>query len=859
MTSEENLQATCYALEVQPRLPSKLARLAELADDLLYSWDRQVRGLFFRLDTALWDNCGHNPKVFLRRIAQQKLDDAVSDRVFMEEYYRVLSGFDTYHQETMRPEIKEYLDPSEDLVAYFCAEFGFHESVQLYSGGLGILAGDHCKAASDLNLPFVAVGLLYRQGYFKQTIDNCGSQIASYLPTHFEDLPIDPVNDAQGGNLEVSVQLPGREVFLRVWRIKAGHISLYLLDSDLPKNSDEDRRITYQLYGGDIHTRIRQWIVLGIGGVRLLRALGIKPTVWHINEGHAAFLVLERMREHVAAGLDFDSALEAAAANTVFTTHTPVPAGHDIFDHDMMSTYFGQFASDLRSDLGRLMALGASPANPSGFNQTALALRGSRFRNGVSRIHGNVASKMSAFVWPQIPADENPLGYVTNGVHVPTFLAREWANLFDMRFGGGWRNELVNPAYWEQQIDTLPDHSFWSLRQSLKSEMLADVRRRLLIQFRRNGCSELLIDRLTQHLTPSETETLTIGFARRFATYKRAYLLFSDPERLARLLKDPKRPCLIIFAGKAHPNDKPAQELIKKIHDYSRSKEFEGHVILLEGYDMALARKLVTGVDVWLNTPESPLEASGTSGEKAAINGVVNLSVLDGWWGEGYDGHNGWAITPHGPNVEHADNDREEGAELLDLLENNVIPLYYDRNGYGYSAGWVKKSKASLKTILPRFNAQRMVMDYVRNYYSEARQLNRVMTGNDYARAREVAAWRRKLATYWPKVRLHRVDNASAATCSGEPYTVQVAVTLSGLQPDEVLVECLFGQLSETGKFIKQETKVCVPGATSDNGDTLYTLDLIPDKPGLQHYYIRVIPFHTALGHRYEAGYMLWL
>jgi starch phosphorylase len=852
------MTGTRYTLELQPVIPARLARLSELANDLQYSWDRQVRGLFFRLDRALWESCGHNPRVFLRRVAQQRLEEAAEDRVYMEEYNRVLSVYDTYHQEAMRSGVEELLDPQQDLVAYFCAEFGFHESVQLYSGGLGILAGDHCKAASDLGIPFVAVGMLYRQGYFTQTIDGHGNQVAHYAPTSFADLPVQPALDAQGHEVHVQVELPGRRVQLRVWKIKAGHIRLYLLDSDLPENSEADRRITYQLYGGDIHNRIQQWIVLGIGGVRALRTIGLQPTVWHINEGHAAFQLLERMRELVGAGLDFDAALEAAAANTVFTTHTPVPAGHDVFDHDLMRTYFGDFARRLQVDMDQLLALGSTPGEQGGFNQTALALRGSRFRNGVSRIHGGVASRMSGYIWPQIPPEENPIGHITNGVHVPTFLAREWINLFDMRFGGGWRNELLNPSYWEQ-IDSIPDHSYWSLRMSLKSEMLAEVRRRVLLQHQRNCCSESLIGRLTAHLTPSETDLLTIGFARRFATYKRAHLLFTDPQRLARLLNDPKRPCLIIFAGKAHPHDLPAQNLIKLIHEYSRRPEFEGRIILVEGYDMALARKLVTGVDVWLNTPESPLEASGTSGEKAAINGVLNLSVLDGWWGEGYDGHNGWAITPHGPGPESGYRDREEGSELLDILEKQVIPLYYARNGHGHSEGWVKKSKNSMKTILPKFNAQRMVMDYTRRYYAPARKLDRVMAGNRYARASEVAKWRHKLDQSWPHVQLRRLDGADVALRTGETLTIRVAAQLDKLAPDDVLIECLIGQETESGQFTKIDNHVFTPGERLDSGETLYTLGLRPRLAGLQYYKIRMFPFHPALGHRYEAGYMLWL
>jgi starch phosphorylase len=852
------MTGTRYSLEVQPVIPARLARLNELANDLFYTWDRQVRGLFFRLDSELWEACRHNPRVFMRQVSQQRLEEASEDRVYMQDFNRVLSSYDTYHQTPTQSGYEHLLDPKEDLVAYFCTEFGFHESVKLYSGGLGILAGDHCKAASDLGIPFVAVGMLYRQGYFSQTIDGHGHQIAHYAPMHFRDLPIEPARDSDGQKIRVQVRILGRLATLKVWKAKAGHITLYLLDSDLPENSDADRAITYQLYGGDAHTRMQQELVLGLGGVRALRALGLEPTVWHINEGHAAFMVLERCRELVAGGLDFDSALESTASNTVFTTHTPVPAGHDIFDHQLMSAYFSDKVKELGIHLEDLLGLGSSPENQGGFNMTALALRGSRFRNGVSRIHGGVASRMAAYIWPQIEPDENPVGYITNGVHVPTFLAREWANLFDMRFGGGWRNELLNENYW-QQIDDIPDHSYWSLRQSLKTEMLAEVRRRAILQHRRNGFSESLIERLTQHLTPRETDILTIGFARRFATYKRATLLFADPVRLARLLNDPNRPCLLIFAGKAHPHDLPAQQLIKVIYEFSRRPEFEGRIILLEGYDQALARKLVTSVDVWLNTPEYPLEACGTSGEKAGINGVINLSVLDGWWGEGYNRENGWAITPHGPSVDPQSRDREEGQELLDIFEKQVLPLYYARNGHGYSEAWVRKSKSSMKSLIPRFNAQRMVMDYVRNYYTLARKQRLVMAGNQHARAKEVAAWRRKLERSWPKVRMRRLDDPLGEIRAGDALSINVAIHLGDLTPEDVLVECLVGTEGESGEFIRHDAHVFTHAGPGEHGETVFRLDHTPRLAGLQFYKIRLFPFHPCLSHRFESGRMIWL
>jgi starch phosphorylase len=853
------MAGTRFSLEVQPALPQKLNRLQELAEDLLYSWDRQVRGLFFRLDRNLWESCGHNPKVFLRRVSQQRLEQAAEDRVYTEDLKRALSAYDTYHEEPRRTGIKEHLDPERDLVAYFCAEFGMHESLPIYSGGLGILAGDHCKAASDLGIPFVGVGMLYRQGYFTKTIDGQGNQIAHYMPTDFNDLPTRPALLDNGQELHVFVDLPGRRVMLKVWQAKAGHIRLYLLDSDLPENQETDRAITYQLYGGDITTRIQQEIVLGIGGVRALRALGLKPSIWHINEGHAAFQVLERCREWVRQkDLDFASALELVAASTVFTTHTPVAAGHDIFDHSLISIYFADYIKDLGIEMEDFLNLGASPSSQGGFNQTALAMRGSRFHNGVSRIHGSVASRMEGYIWPQIPHEENPVSYVTNGVHVPTFLARDWANLYDMRFGREWRNELLHDSYWDR-IDDIADHSFWSLRQSLKSTLLEEVRQRIHLQHRRNGVSDALLERQTQYLSPHETDILTIGFARRFATYKRATLLFSDPERLARLLNDPQRPVLLLFAGKAHPNDLPGQHLIQVIHDFSRRPEFLGRIILVEGYDMALARKLVTGVDVWLNTPEYPMEASGTSGQKAGINGVINLSVLDGWWGEGYNGENGWAITPHGPQYDAAYRDQEEGNELLDILEHQVVPLYYQRNGHGYSEGWVRMSKASIKSSLPQFNSQRMVMDYIRGFYGPANRRRHLLAENNNAGAKALAEWKRKVRELWQGASLRRIDKVVPAIGAGETLPILVAARLNGLLAEDVKVECVVGTEDAHGEFQVDACFTLDAKAQQTGDETLFQLELEPPLPGLQFYKLRMYPWHKLLSHPFETGCMIWL
>ena len=610
------MTGTYFQLEVNPVIPEALARLPELASDLVYSWLRSVRALFFRLDSDLWDACGHNPRLFLRYVSQEKLDRASTDLVYLQDYHRLLSEYDLYLAKQVSPEVHRHIDPQRDLIAYFCAEFGLHESVPIYSGGLGILAGDYCKAAADLGLPFVGVGLFYRVGYFTQTIDAHGQQQMVNTPLDDHSLPISPVLDAGGAPLVVSVDLPGRKVALRIWSLRIAKVRLYLLDTDVVGNSEHDRQISYQLYGGDMHMRIQQEIMLGIGGVRALRAMGLHPTIWHINEGHAAFLILERCREHVQTGHQFSTALELVAAATVFTTHTPVPAGHDIFPLALMREYFQDYLAGLGVAETDFMALGASTNTLQGFNQTALALRGSRAHNGVSRIHGGVASRMEAYVWPEIPPAENPIGFITNGIHVPTFLSSVWVDLFDSRFGRQWRNELLNPAFWEM-IDDLPGSTFWSVRQLLKYDLIKEIRRRIGLQARRNELSDGQIARLTRFLIPGE-DVLLIGFARRFATYKRATLLFEEPQRLARLLSDPARPVCVIFAGKAHPKDHPGQELIKSIYEYSLRPEFEGRIVLLEGYDIALARHMVTGVDVWLNTPEYPLEASGYSGHESS-------------------------------------------------------------------------------------------------------------------------------------------------------------------------------------------------------------------------------------------------
>lgn len=857
------MPGTQFSIEIRPILPERLSRLEELANDLYFSWSGGVRRLFRLLDEESWDACNHSPKLMLRRVPQRKLDAAAQDPLLQAEYHSVLSVYDTYLEERAYTDTSEFLDPEQDRVAYFSAEYGFHQSVPIYAGGLGILTADYCKTMSNLSVPFVGVGLLYRQGYYTQRILCGGESAAEYPQTDPASLPVAAAVDQDGNELRVAVDLPGRTVQLRVWEAKVGRIRLYLLDSDVSENRPQDRSITHQLYGGDNETRMQQEIVLGLGGTRALRALGLKPNVWHINEGHAAFLVLERCREYVTQGMAFDEALERVAANTVFTTHTPVAAGHDHFDPEAMRRYFAGLIAELGLDDYRFLALGETPTNPNVFSMTTLALHGSRYANGVSRIHGEVASEIESYAWPQVPPEENPMGYVTNGVDVNTFLGPAWVALLNMLTGGGWRAKLLDGAFWEQLIDDIPTHVYLGVRQVLKGEMLERMRHRANIQYRRGNCTASIAERLTRYLTPKNLDTLIIGFARRFATYKRATLLFRDLDRLARLVNDRERPVVFVFAGKAHPNDLPGQQLIRDIFEISLRPEFQGKIILLEDYNLSLARDLVSGVDVWLNNPEYPLEACGTSGMKAAINGAINLSVLDGWWGEAYDGTNGWAIRPH-PELDPESRDNQEASELLNLLENQVIPLYYARNADGEPEAWIERSKASMKSILPQFNSIRMTMDYLRDYYAPAKNHGRRLSVDDAAGARELAAWKRKIAAAWPNVRIRLLHTPPKAVVAGKPLDIEVAVYLKGLAPEDVVVECVRGKRTELEAFVPTGSTPFEPVGGNAQGETTYRMDFCLANPGaqiegLQHYKIRVYPYHPLLAHRFECGCMLWV
>lgn len=683
-------------------LPFGVIRLRDLALNLWWSWHADAVDLFRRIDPAAWAATTHNPVALLQQVRRARLEELAADALYLAQYHRVLAAFDEYMAGTSRSWYARTFAGQNRLIAYFCAEFGLHESLPIYAGGLGVLAGDHCKTASDLGLPFVAVGLWYAQGYFRQSLTPDGGQIAGLETLDPRALPLQDAGP-DGAELYVEVEMPERHVRARVWRLQVGRIPVYLLDPDVPGNSPEDRALCAHLYGGDREVRIAQEVLLGIGGVRALRALGLQPTTWHMNEGHAAFMGLERMREMVQGGMDFTEAWPAEAASTVFTTHTPVPAGNEVFRHDLVLQYLADMPRGLGLDAPGFLALANEEGAPGGtFAMTPLALRLSHRANGVSALHGAVARRMWAKQFPDRAPDRVPITSITNGVHTATWMAPALAALFDRYLGAGWLEKVDDPAVWEG-IAQIPEAEIWQAHLALKEQFIEGARGRLRDAGMGEGAASL-----QAILNPS---TLTIGFARRFATYKRATLLFHDTARAMKLLNDPDRPVQILFAGKAHPADGAGQGLIRQIVAMAREPEFAGKVVFLPGYDIALARLLVQGVDLWLNNPERPMEASGTSGQKAALNGVPNCSIRDGWWDEAFNGRNGWAF---GGEV---GNDDYDSASLYALLEEEILPAFYDRDVKGLPRRWLAVMRESIRTIAPAFSAQRMVKDYMQQMY----------------------------------------------------------------------------------------------------------------------------------------------
>jgi starch phosphorylase len=867
-----------FALQVSPSIPSPLQRLDDLAKNFWFSWNPALGQLFRKLDPVLWRKVEGSPRLFLRCIDQSILDRAAEDSAFLDEYRGIVAAFDDYLGGKPMPQ--EGLETG-DLIAYFCAEYGWHESFPIYSGGLGVLAGDHCKTASDLNLPFVAVGLLYRHGYFHQSIDRYGQQVPDYPPIDPRSAPLSIALLPDGSEVRVTCPALDRNVSVRVWKAPVGRVTVLLLDTDVPENVAEDRLITGKLYGGSNELRQQQEAVLGIGGVRALRALKLQPTVWHINEGHAAFLVLERMREYTTGGLPFSAALEATAANTVFTTHTPVSAGHDVFPPERVARQFAGFTAELGITTEQLLELGRAPDRADVFNMTRLALRGSAAVNGVSKIHGHVSSRLCANAWPDVPPAENPVGYVTNGVHVATFLRHTWAKLFDQHLGSEWRTRMTDRALLAR-IDAIPDALFWETNQKVKGQMLRVLRERLTLQYQRNGLSEAHVHRLLKRLDPEAPDVLTVGFARRFATYKRATLLMADMRWLEQLVSDDDRPVVFVFAGKAHPHDEPAQWMMREIQRISGLPPFVGKILLVEGYDLALGRLLTSGVDIWLNTPVPPQEASGTSGMKAAINGTLNLSVLDGWWAEGYDGRrgakNGWGIPPAHDDPGEGERDRQDSTTLYETLQDEVIPLYYARDErLGYSPEWVQLCKRSMASVLPAFNSERVLRDYLRDFYAPAARQGRVMAAEGFHAARELGAWKEKVRAAWPGVAMKLLGNPATEVAFADRVTLEVDVTLNGLAPRDVRVECQARRVlgsdldvpvrgyaenrrpSNSVSYLEGRAvlvELFKPGAVDEGGSCRYRLEFQPPWAGTLEYEVRAVPDHPHLSHPYELGLM---
>src|SRR6201997_1332884 len=810
---------TFQIYNVIPTLPPALEPLREITLNLWWLWEPSARRLFRHLDPDLWNRTNHNPVRMLQLSRQARLEELAQDKAFLQELKQVhdafknyLSRTDTYGKVGAGAAIKK-------PVAYFSAEFGFHESIPNYSGGLGILAGDHCKSASDLDLNFVAVGLLYRHGYFKQEIDKEGAQQAVSLNQNFHHLPIREVRRGDG-TLLISVRILDREVFAKVWQLQVGRISLYLLDTDTPENIAEDRLIAAELYGGDLEMRMRQEIMLGIGGVKALSALGIDAEVFHMNEGHSAFLALERIRLNVIEKkLDFYSALQVVAAANVFTTHTPVPAGNDSFSRELMQKYFGKFAKELNIPFDELFSFGHTRLNPNDpFSMTILALRLSRHTNGVSKLHGEVTRSLWKDVWSGVPMHEVPITSITNGVHTKTWMAPEFAALYRKHLGD-WEEHLTEPDFWRGVID-IHDAQLWETHQQLKRRLIDFIRDRERHRRERLGESPESIRNVNRILDP---EILTIGFARRFATYKRATLLFSDKERLKRLVNDPTRPVQFIFAGKAHPRDEAGKALIQEVYKLSREPGLENRVVFLEDYDSYIARRLVQGVDLWLNHPLRPLEASGTSGMKSAPNGGINLSVLDGWWREGYNGSNGWPIGAEIDTSTTEFQNEVDASSLYQLLENQIVPLYYAKPDGKLPLAWLQLMRESIRSVTPVFNTQRMVKEYTEQLYIPAARAYQNFSRDGCGAAAQLSQWKTQIRKDWPQVQISdvQVTNKDRQTILvGESLQISARVHLGAVDPQHVRVEAYHGEVDD-GDIRNPAATVLNQGSKAD-GDGTY-------------------------------------
>jgi len=841
---------------VEPNLDGPLALLSELAFNMRWTWDADTRELFHRLDPDLWESCRRNPVKLLGEVAADRYDKLLEDESFLYQLEKVRVAHTKYLEVKDSWFAKAHPDAERPMVAYFSAEFGIGDAVPIFSGGLGVLAGDHLKAASDLGVPIVGVGLAYQAGYFRQYLNAEGWQQETYPMNDFYTMPMSRVKKSDGGQLAISLPYPGRTVYAYIWEVRVGRTLLYLLDSNHPNNSEDDRKITGQLYGGDQETRIQQEILLGMGGIRALTALGLTPPVLHTNEGHAAFLVLERIRALMEERqVPFHVAREAAQAGVVFTTHTPVPAGIDVFPQQLMESYFSSYCKDVGIPLKELLAIGTMPGkeDEKGFNMAVMAVRMSFGTNAVSLLHRETSKRMWQALWPNVPLNEVPIGHVTNGIHIPTWISAEMGSLFDRYLGPKWRETPRDSTVWKR-IESIPMEELWHTHERRRERLVAFARQRTRARLVRQGIAGRKLEASVEVLDP---EALTIGFARRFAPYKRANLLFRDIERLTALLANKEQPVQIIFAGKAHPRDEMGKELIRNIYMTSRRPELASRIVFLEDYDLNTARYLVQGVDVWLNNPRRPKEASGTSGMKAVANGAIHVSTRDGWWAEVEAEGLGWDI---GGGEEYGEDlqtygDEVEARALYDLLENEVIPLFYQRGRTDLPRGWIQRMKSSLANLCPKFNSNRMVQQYTEHYYLPALVHRKQLNGEKLETARQLAEWKQTVNSNWSKVKMIRLETDHGDDARmGDSIQVSAWLRLAPLLPQDLRIEAVYGRIGPDFEIADSSTVLLQFEANEEDGACRFKGEIPCTASGKMGFALRVMPRHRGLANPYQTA-----
>ncbi len=850
---------TFNRIKVNPQLPKRIEKLSVIANNLWWSWNTNFLKIFKEIDIDLWERVEKNPVKFLKNVSQEKLEEACENLELLKQYDKFVKDFDDYLKSRNTWFSKKFPENTKDLIAYFSAEYGLDEILPIYSGGLGILSGDHLKSASDLGIPLIAVGLLYKNGYFWQTINGQGVQQTEYKAIELENLPILPVKDVDNQDLIISVDMPKKKLYIKVWEIKVGRVTLYLMDSDIEANIPEYREITKTLYGGNQEMRIQQEIVLGMAGVELLRRLGVKPTVYHMNEGHSSFLILKLIENTIKdKQVSFNIAKDIVSSKTVFTTHTPVPAGNDIFPLELMETYFKNYWEKLGISKQEFFAMGKKPnANPnSGFDMGVLALKVAGKKNGVSKLHGAVSRELFGDIWPNISSNEAPITYVTNGIHTCSWIPQNIKDLYNEYLAPYWQDNIFNNDTWER-INNIPDEKLWNAHMERKRKLIDLVKKSTTKRLHRCGYSYQEIDKITSKLSEN---VLTIGFARRFATYKRATLIFKDLERITQIFSNENKPIQIIFAGKAHPADKEGQDLIKYIHEISMKPQFKGKIFLLENYNIAMSRYLISGVDVWLNTPRRPMEASGTSGQKASVNGVINFSVLDGWWAEGYNSKNGWYIGLNDDYENYEVQDKADSEDIYTTLENKIIPTYYDRNEQNVPCKWVQIMKNSIISTGGRFSTSRMLVDYVEKLYIPLCNLY----DNYFSKLDKVTefnSWKEDLYRNWDDIKITQDNNIDNATIDAGNYiTVHCNVTLPNISEKNIEAQVYYGKIEESG--VVDDIQVIPMQLESEDKESRtyrYTAKIKLVNGGEYGYTFRVMPKHEMILDAENLDLIKWI